>query len=443
VDSALFDAGSTPAAQQPHWDDAQQVTLVREQLSRSQPLVRAEDVATLHSQLARVADGRAHVLQSGDCAEDPEECDRTSVLRKAALLDLLAATMTLTTHRPVLRVGRIGGQFCKPRSNTTEDVDGLVLPPYRGHMVNRPMPTVEARRPNPHHILTGYSAAREVMDHLGWRGAAPSVSHGPIWTSHEALLLDYELPMLRPAEDGKLLLTSTHWPWIGARTGQLDGVHVALLARLVNPIACKVGPRTTADGLLALCERLDPDRVPGRLTLIVRMGAGAVSTLLPPLVRAVRAAGHPVIWLSDPMHANTVRAPCGRKTRYLESIVREVRAFQLAVRGGGGTPGGLHLETTPNSVSECVADESAVHEVPYNYTTFCDPRLTAEQALLVASAWQSESELSAHNDAELATGELVDAGLADAGLGTPGSGHRITGRSRLAQATPRFAPAHR
>jgi 3-deoxy-7-phosphoheptulonate synthase len=438
VDSALFDVGPTPAAQQPQWGDALQVMQIREQLARSQPLVRGEDVATLRSLLARVADGRAHVLQSGDCAEDPEECDRTSVLRKAALLDLLAATMSLTTHRPVLRVGRIGGQFCKPRSNETEEVDGLVLPPYRGHMVNRPMPTPEARRPNPHHILTGYAAARQVMDHLGWRdAAAPPVSQGPIWTSHEALLFDYELPMLRPAEDGKLLLTSTHWPWIGARTGQLDGAHVALLARLVNPIACKVGPLTTVDGLLALCERLDPDRVPGRLTLIVRMGAGTVSTVLPPLVRAVRAAGHPVIWLSDPMHANTVRAPCGRKTRYLESIVREVRSFQVAVRGSGGVPGGLHLETTPNNVSECVADESAAHEVPYNYKTFCDPRLTAEQALLVASAWQSESELSACLDAGLGTGEP-----ADAGPGRPGSGHRVAGRSRPAQTTTRFAPAH-
>jgi 3-deoxy-7-phosphoheptulonate synthase len=439
VDSALFDAGSAPAAQQPQWEDLPQVLRVREQLSGKQPLVRAEDVAALRALLARVADGRAHVVQSGDCAEDPEECDRTSVLRKAALLDLLAATMTLTTHRPVLRVGRIGGQFCKPRSMNTEEVGGLVLPPYRGHLVNRPMPTLEARRPDPQHMLSGHSAASQVMDHLGWRdAAAPPVSQGPIWTSHEALLLDYEVPMLRPAEDGKLLLTSTHWPWIGDRTRQLDGAHVALLARLVNPVACKVGPRMTAEDLLALCQRLDPDRVPGRLTLIARMGANSVSTLLPPLIRAVRAAGHPVIWLSDPMHANTVRAPCGLKTRYLESIIREVRDFQIAVRASGGTPGGLHLETTPNNVSECVANEAAVHEVPYNYTSFCDPRLTAEQALLVASAWQSESELTACVEAEFATGEP-----ADPELQTAGSGRRMAGQARLAPAATRLAPAHR
>jgi 3-deoxy-7-phosphoheptulonate synthase len=208
-----------------------------------------------------------------------------------------------------------------------------------------------------------------------------------VWTSHEALLLDYEIPMLRRDEEGRLALASTHWPWIGERTRQIDGAHVALLADVVNPVACKVGPRLQAAELLALCERLDPRREPGRLTLIARMGADVLADLLPPLVWAVRAAGHPVIWLIDPMHANTVTTSDGVKTRFVDTLIREVRAFQIAVRAAGGIAGGIHLETTPDDVTECVCAEFGIERIGEKYTTLCDPRLNPRQAISVVSAW--------------------------------------------------------
>ncbi|RPT86875.1 phospho-2-dehydro-3-deoxyheptonate aldolase [Pseudomonas aeruginosa] len=216
-------------------------------------------------------------------------------------------------------------------------------------------------------------------------GRRPNAS--PVWTSHEMLLLDYELSMLREDEQRRVYLGSTHWPWIGERTRQVDGAHVALLAEVLNPVACKVGPEIGRDQLLALCERLDPRREPGRLTLIARMGAQKVGERLPPLVEAVRAAGHPVIWLSDPMHGNTIVAPCGNKTRLVRSIAEEVAAFRLAVSGSGGVAAGLHLETTPDDVTECVADSSGLHQVSRHYTSLCDPRLNPWQALSAVMAW--------------------------------------------------------
>lgn len=208
-----------------------------------------------------------------------------------------------------------------------------------------------------------------------------------MWTSHEALLLDYELPMIRTLADGCRWLASTHWPWVGDRTRQLDGAHVALLASITNPVACKVGPSMSADEVVRLCERLDPHRMPGRLTLIVRMGAGKVADRLPVLVAAVQRAGHPVIWLCDPMHGNTITTPDGRKTRLLVAISQEIGEFRKAVVGAGGVAGGVHLETTPDDVTECVADASALASVGDRYTSLCDPRLTPWQAVSVLAAW--------------------------------------------------------
>jgi 3-deoxy-7-phosphoheptulonate synthase len=256
-------------------------------------------------------------------------------------------------------------------------------------MVNSPEPDPEGRRPDPDRLLMGYRAASDAMGHLGWRGPSRlSIIDTPVWTSHEALLLDYEIPMVRGDGEGRPLLTSTHWPWIGDRTRQLDGAHVELLSQVVNPVACKVGPSSRLDELLALCARLDPERSPGRLTLIARMGAAGVVDLLPPLVRAVKAAGHPVVWLCDPMHGNTITAPDGLKTRLMDTVVREIEEFQSAVRAGGGIPGGLHLETTPDEVTECVAGESNLAEVGTKYTSFCDPRLNPSQAVHAVAAWQ-------------------------------------------------------
>lgn len=377
------------ALQQPDWGDLSQLNRVSEALAGRPALVQGDDLATLRTLLGKVAQGEALVLQSGDCAEDPQECTGAQVARKAALLDLLAGSLGLVSGRPVVRVGRIAGQFAKPRSRPTELVDGVELPVFRGHMVNGPEPDAESRRADPLRILTGYMAAGDIMEHLGWRDrAAGREVVGPtVWTSHEALLLDYETPMLRMDERGRMFLGSTHWPWIGERTRQVEGAHVALLAQVSNPVACKVGPAMEVDELLALCERLDPWRDPGRLTLIARMGADLVGERLPRLVEAVRGAGHPVIWLSDPVHGNTVSAPGGYKTRMVATLAREISGFVSAVRSAGGVAGGLHLETTPDDVTECASTEADLARVGERYTSCCDPRLNPAQALTAVSAW--------------------------------------------------------
>ncbi|MCX5096725.1 3-deoxy-7-phosphoheptulonate synthase [Streptomyces sp. NBC_00365] len=377
------------ACQQPEWSDRLQLAGVREELAARPALVRSHDAATLRSLLGHVALGEALVVQSGDCAEDPGECTREQVTRKAALLDLLAGTLGLLTGKPVVRAGRIAGQFAKPRSRPTEAVDGVELPTFRGHMVNSPAPDRESRRPDPLRILTGYMAASDIVGHLGWRerAAGRDVGRAPVWTSHEALLLDYEIPMLRTDEGGRLFLGSTHWPWIGERTRQVDGAHVTLLAQVSNPVACKVGPTMEPGELLALCERLDPWRDPGRLTLIARMGADAVTDRLPRLVDAVRGAGHPVVWLTDPMHGNTVTAPDGHKTRLVSTVSLEVSRFVAAVRAAGGAAGGLHLETAPDDVTECAGTAAALDAVGDRYTSHCDPRLNPGQAVSVVSSW--------------------------------------------------------
>ncbi|MGW5104134.1 3-deoxy-7-phosphoheptulonate synthase [Streptomyces sp. NPDC004100] len=387
MDSELAHIESLPALQQPDWQDHPDTERARRELSTLPPLVNAADVSQLHEHLKAVAQGHAQVVQAGDCAEDWAENGRVDVARKAAVLDLLAGVMQVNAGKPVVRVGRLAGQYAKPRSKPTETVQGRELPVYRGHMVNDPNPDPVLRRPDPRRLLTGHRAAHGVMEHLGWTGSVRR-AQAPVWTSHEALLLDYELPMLRRQDDGSLLLTSTHWPWIGERTRQVDGAHVGLLAAVRNPVACKVGPSMAPEELLRLCERLDPGRLPGRLTLIARMGAGVAPGKLPGLVAAVRDAGHPVIWLSDPMHGNTECGPDGLKTRFVKSVIREVEEFQEAVSQGGGTSGGLHLETTPDHVTECVADIAFLGSVGDKYTSFCDPRLNPRQAVEVASAWR-------------------------------------------------------
>ncbi|MGW0465458.1 3-deoxy-7-phosphoheptulonate synthase [Streptomyces sp. NPDC003027] len=380
---------SLPALQQPEWGQHPRLEEVRTDLGRMPALVDAEAVRRLRTLLAEAAAGHVQVIQTGDCAEDPAEANLDDVRRKTALLDVLAGTMKLASGKPVLRVGRIAGQYAKPRSKPTEVVGGTELPVYRGHMVNRPEPDPELRRPDPAHLLTGYRAASDTMHYLGWRGtAARSELDVPVWTSHEALLLDYELPMLRREADGSLLLTSTHWPWVGERTRQLDGAHIALLSAVSNPVAVKVGPSMTTDELLALCDRLDAQRRPGRLTLIARMGADNAAVKLPALVEAVDRAGHPALWLSDPMHGNTVSGPGGLKTRLVTTVVREIEAFQDAVNTGGGIAAGLHLETTPESVTECVFDADGLSGIGDKYLSFCDPRLNPRQAIEAVAAWR-------------------------------------------------------
>lgn len=379
-----------PALQQPDWADHPELPRVLRELEKSAPLVSAADTARLAGHLAQAAVGRIQVVQAGDCAEDPAESSAYDVARKAGLLDALAGTMAMASGRPVLRVGRLAGQYGKPRSRPTETVNGRELPVHRGPAVNSAEPDPVLRRPDPGRLLHVHRAARRVVEALGWgrSATAPRPMLSPVWTSHEALLLDYELPLLRAQPDGSVLLGSTHWPWIGERTRQIDGPHVALLSAVSNPVACKVGPAMTAAELLALCERLDPRRIPGRLTLIARMGAGTAADRLPALVRAVRAAGHPVLWLCDPMHGNTVSGPDGLKTRLVGTVVREVEEFQDAVTGAGAVAAGLHLETTPDEVTECVWGPQDIAVAKTKYTSLCDPRLNPGQAAAVAAAWR-------------------------------------------------------
>lgn len=388
MNQTLLDIPVNSALQQPRWPNMTEVETVRADLRTMPALVNADAVWTLRAVLSGVVAGKALVVQAGDCAEDPAECTAVHVARKTALLDALAGVLEAKSHKQVIRVGRIAGQFTKPRSNPVEMVGKVELPVYRGHMVNSPEPDLHARTPDPHRLLSGYHAARKVVTHLGWNHPEMLRTGTRVWTSHEALLLDYEVSMLREDAAGMPMLASTHWPWIGERTRQVDGSHVALLANVINPIACKVGPKLTVEELIGLCDRLDPHRVPGRLTLIARMGADLVAEKLPPLVSAVRTVGHPVIWLCDPMHGNTVSTPDGRKTRFVETIVREVQQFIVAVEAAGGIAGGLHLETTPAEVTECVSPGGDVSRVGDRYTSFCDPRLNSRQAIKVTAAWR-------------------------------------------------------
>jgi 3-deoxy-7-phosphoheptulonate synthase len=380
---------SLPAQQQPEWGNRWLVDKVVADLATLPGLVEWDEVRMLRLLLAEVAAGNLQVVQAGDCAEDPAECSPDFLTRKVTLLAAVAGVMRMNVGRPVVRVGRFAGQFAKPRSRPTERCGDTELPVYRGHMVNGPEQDAEVRRADPLRMLACYRAASSAMAWLREQSSAAGPTADPwVWTSHEALVLDYELPLVRRDVEGRALLSSTHWPWIGDRTRQPDGAHVRLLTSVINPVACKVGPGATPGELLTLCDILDPDHEPGRLTIIARMGADRVAERLPPLVAAVRAAGHPVIWMCDPMHGNTISAPEGRKTRLVSTLVREVEQFQDAVSGEGGVPGGMHLETTPDPVLECALDEREIDRVGKRYTSLCDPRLNPRQALTVAEAWR-------------------------------------------------------
>ncbi|MBP2474469.1 3-deoxy-7-phosphoheptulonate synthase [Crossiella equi] len=373
-----------PARQQPSWADPTLAAANRAELAARPGLVHWAEVDGLRRWLAEVAGGSAQVVQAGDCAEDPAECTPEHIAGKVAMLDALAGVVGGGSGLPVARVGRFAGQFAKPRSKPNERCGDVDLPSFRGHLVNLPDAEPAARRADADRLLACYDAASTAMTALR-AGRRPFGQ--PVWTSHEALVLDYELPLLRRTDTDETFLASTHWPWIGDRTRQPDGAHVRLLASVANPVACKAGPTTDRSDLLKLCEVLDPHRVPGRLTLIARFGARHIQQLAP-LVAAVRAAGHPVIWLTDPMHGNTVSAQGGVKTRLLADLLAEVTQFQQIVRDHGGQPGGLHLEATPFPVTECLGAGVEPDDLSRNYTSLCDPRLNQQQAVTLAAAWR-------------------------------------------------------
>jgi 3-deoxy-7-phosphoheptulonate synthase len=422
-----------PAAQQPPWPDQEALRRVVEDLSRRPPLVFAGECDRLRARMAAVARGEAFLLQGGDCAETFGGVSAEQVRDKLETLLQMAVVLTYAASVPVVKVGRIAGQYSKPRSRPVEVRDGVSLPVYRGDSVNGLEFTPEARTPDPERLRRMYHASAETLNllrahvtgghadlHQVHRWNRDFVALSParrryerlareidaalrfmsacgaqsdalrsteFFTSHEALLLDYESALTRmDTPSGEPYNLSGHMVWIGERTRQLDGAHIEYASRIRNPIAVKLGPSVTPQEALTLIGRLDPDREPGRLTFITRMGAGRVRDVLPELVEKVTAAGAPVAWVCDPMHGNTYEAASGHKTRRLDDVVDEVKGFFEVHRSLGTHPGGIHVELTGDHVTECVggADEVFVDDLHHRYETACDPRLNRSQALDLA-----------------------------------------------------------
>ena len=376
------------AHQRPEWPDQARLDEVVADLAASPPLVTPQECDTLTARLAQVAEGRAFLLQGGDCAERLDDLSTQTVQRKLRLLQQMAVILTSASALPVVTVGRIAGQYAKPRSWPTETVDGRTLPVYRGDAVNGMGFTEAERQPDPARLRRIYDASQHTLDVLRAHTCTDAGGSGAVlFASHEGLLLDYEDPLTRhDPRSGRRYAGSGHMLWIGDRTRQLDGAHVAYFASIDNPIAVKLGPSTTPEQALALIDRLDPDRRPGRLTFIVRMGARRVRDLLPELVEKVNASGAPVVWVSDPMHGNTFQAPSRHKTRRYDDVLAEVAGFLDVHKALGTHVGGLHVELTGEDVTECIGGSAGLgfEDLHRNYESACDPRLNADQALELA-----------------------------------------------------------
>jgi 3-deoxy-7-phosphoheptulonate synthase len=424
-----------PAAQQPSWPDAASVEQVVAELAASPGLVVPDECDTLRERLAAVSRGDAFLLQGGDCAETFAGVSAGQVRDKLKTLLQMAVVLTYAASVPVVKVGRIAGQFAKPRSADIEAITGL--PSYRGDAVNDIAELAEARAADPTRMLRAYASsamtlnlvraytrggladlravhdwnkafvrrspagqryervARDIDRALAFMRACgidldrEQSMHGvEFFASHEALLLDYEGPLTRWDDDRQASYDlSGHMVWVGERTRSLDGAHVAFAASIANPIGVKLGPGVTPDDAVALAERLDPDRMPGRLTFITRMGAQRVRDLLPPLVEKVRAEGLAVTWVCDPMHGNTVTSPSGYKTRHFDDVIDEVRGFFEVHHAIGTYPGGVHVELTGDDVTECLGGAADIADADLaggRYETACDPRLNTGQAIELA-----------------------------------------------------------
>ncbi len=421
------------AEQQPEWPDEGALDDVLKTLGGLPPLVFAGEARSLTADLAAVADGRAFLVQAGDCAESFEAFSADAIRDKLKIILQMAVVLTYSTGVPVVKVGRIAGQFAKPRSSGTETVDGVELPSFRGDLVNGLGFSDDERRPDPHRLLAAYHQSASTLNLLraftkgGFADLAsvhqwnleflesspegrryerlageidralrfmaacgidtstePQLHEVDFSTSHEALVLGYEEALTRQDSlTGDWYDCSAHMLWIGERTRQIDGAHVHFLSGVGNPLGCKLGPDATPDEAVGLCEALNPHKVPGRLTLISRMGADHVAERLPPLLRAVQEADHPVVWACDPMHGNTYTSG-GRKTRHFDAICREIEGFFAAHREVGTWPGGIHVELTGEDVTECLGGGADIAELDTRYETMCDPRLNAGQSLDLA-----------------------------------------------------------
>ncbi|MFJ4101377.1 3-deoxy-7-phosphoheptulonate synthase [Amycolatopsis japonica] len=378
------------AAHQPDWSAPEKLAAVRNELRTRPPLVDTHSCYALAGELEFVARGEAVVIQAGDCAELFSDSARHRVQAKASQLHHLCETAE-TAGVPTVRIGRFAGQFAKPRSCVTEVLpDGTEIPVYRGDAVNGVTPTAVARRADPARMLTAYDLAASGLDALFMRqllllegGSGIGSLLAPTYISHEALLLDFEHALLRPdPARGGDYASSAHMVWIGERTRQLDHAHLAFAERITNPVGVKIGPNATPDELIAIVDRLATGHRRGRLSLIIRMGAEKIADRLPALVAALGRRAGQVTWLCDPMHGNTKKTTTGQKTRVVTEIQAEITRFCRILREHRVHPGGLHLEVSPDPVTECVdtvAELSGALDLD-RYESACDPRLNPEQA---------------------------------------------------------------
>lgn len=431
-----------PAMQQPDWPDQKLYKETLNEIERFPPLVFAGEIRALRKKLKEVAEGKAFLLQGGDCAEEFSQCTSKTIRETLKVLLQMAVVLTYAGEKPVVKVGRIAGQYAKPRSKPTELVDGLELPSFRGDLVNAAEATLEARQPDARKLLQGYFHSASTLNLLraftrggfaslekvhSWNkefvknsklgekyeqmaedidkaltfmrvvGIDPEkttqVSQVEFYTSHEALLLGYESALTRnDSLPGKYHAMpydcSAHMLWIGDRTRQLDGAHVEFFRGIKNPIGIKVGPDHDMDVIRQLLDKLsaDPDEEPGRITIITRFGADKIEKHLPGLIRGVEDSGHRVVWSCDPMHGNTYLSESNYKTRHFEAISSEIERFFQIHKAEGSVAGGVHLEMTGNNVTECIggAEEIEDHHLEINYATSCDPRLNAKQSLELA-----------------------------------------------------------
>ena len=439
---------SKPRVQMPDYLDADALQEVEAQLSKYPPLVFAGEARTLKSQLAAASRGEMFLLQGGDCAESFNEFSADNIRDTFKVMLQMAMVLTYGAKVPVVKVGRMAGQFAKPRSAPTEVIDGVELPSYRGDIINELAFTSEARVPSPEKMLQAYTQAAATLNLLRAfsKGGYADVHHVHSWTlgftdkdeagkyrdmanriqdtldfmsaagltaennhelatvdfytSHEALLLEYEEALARvDSTTGQWIAGSGHMIWIGDRTRQPDGAHVEFCSGVQNPIGMKCGPSTSADDLKVLMSKLNPENEAGRLTLIARFGAGNVGEHLPRLIKAVREEGANVVWSCDPMHGNTIKSSTGYKTRPFDSVLREVKEFFQIHASEGTIPGGVHFEMTGQDVTECTGGVRAVtdEDLSDRYHTACDPRLNASQSLELA--FLVAEELSARREA--------------------------------------------
>ncbi|WP_300266062.1 class II 3-deoxy-7-phosphoheptulonate synthase [Microbacterium sp.] len=426
--------------QQPEWPDADQVAAISQQIAALPPLVFAGEVDNLRDRLARAASGNAFLLQGGDCAETFAGATAEQIRNRIKTVLQMAVVLTYGASMPVVKMGRMAGQFAKPRSSDTETRGDVTLPAYRGDIVNGYDFTEGSRQPDPGRLLQGYHTASSTLNliraftqggfadlrevHSWNRGFAQNPANQryermaaeidraikfmeaagadfeelkrvEFFTGHEGLLMDYERPMTRiDSRTNNPYNTSAHFLWIGERTRDLDEAHVDYFSRIRNPIGVKLGPTTTPETALKLIDKLDPNREPGRLTFITRMGAGKIREALPPLLQAVRDSGATPLWVTDPMHGNGITTPTGYKTRRFDDVVDEVRGFFEAHRAVGTFPGGIHVELTGDDVTECLGGSEQIDEqgLATRYESLCDPRLNHMQSLELAFLVAEELE---------------------------------------------------